>query len=371
MSLGFGLGTPVGFNVFVEAPDGAVYTTNATLRDTVDKTLLDVRDRSIVTVNVPDIARVEVTGSAVDFTAEREPPQPDGIERWRLTAPVEGRADRATLNTLLTRLGSGRAQAFVSEEPSEEDLAAYGLDEPATVLTLWSAGDTAVTLQVGGESEEPEGRYARRLGGNAVFVAPNNLIDLIPDSLDAVRSKAVVSITRDRVNAVELEAADRSLKLEKDGIDWRIIEPALDADATAVSALLSALLGLNAWGFGAEPATSSSYGFDDPHLSATLSLQPQIGAEAGVASESVVLRFGNSTEVVDEADDEEEAEILTARYVSVSGDPVAYVVRDSEEARSVTAQFKSRVDSVLEELNIDTGSATGRDHTIILQKPIL
>jgi general secretion pathway protein D len=45
-----------------------------------------------------------------------------------------------------------------------------------------------------------------------------------------------------------------------------------------------------------------------------------------------------------------------------------YIVRDRSEARSVTAEFRQRVDSVLRDLNIEE---EGQDasHTVILQKP--
>ena len=47
-----------------------------------------------------------------------------------------------------------------------------------------------------------------------------------------------------------------------------------------------------------------------------------------------------------------------------------YVVRDMKEARSVTKQFKSRVDDVLQELNIEDRSREDSHHTVILQKPV-
>jgi general secretion pathway protein D len=47
-----------------------------------------------------------------------------------------------------------------------------------------------------------------------------------------------------------------------------------------------------------------------------------------------------------------------------------YVVRDMKEARSVTQQFKSRVDDVLQELDIDDRSRENTHHTVILQKPV-
>jgi len=48
-----------------------------------------------------------------------------------------------------------------------------------------------------------------------------------------------------------------------------------------------------------------------------------------------------------------------------------YVVRDANEARTVTAQFKARVDDVLQELDIEDDLPRGRNHTVILQKPVI
>ena len=48
-----------------------------------------------------------------------------------------------------------------------------------------------------------------------------------------------------------------------------------------------------------------------------------------------------------------------------------YVVRDVAEARAVTAQFKSRVDQVLQELDIDQERRDDGSHTVILQKPVI
>ncbi|RMF24522.1 MAG: type II secretion system protein GspD, partial [Deltaproteobacteria bacterium] len=47
-----------------------------------------------------------------------------------------------------------------------------------------------------------------------------------------------------------------------------------------------------------------------------------------------------------------------------------YVVRDREEARSVTADFRARVDDVLRELKIEeTRTGAGGVHTLVLEKP--
>jgi general secretion pathway protein D len=48
-----------------------------------------------------------------------------------------------------------------------------------------------------------------------------------------------------------------------------------------------------------------------------------------------------------------------------------YVIRDANEARTVTSQFKSRVDTVLKELDLDGGDQERGNHTSILLKPVI
>ncbi len=48
-----------------------------------------------------------------------------------------------------------------------------------------------------------------------------------------------------------------------------------------------------------------------------------------------------------------------------------YVIRDANEARAVTNQFKARVDAVLQELDLDGSELKKGNHTVILQKPVI
>ena len=327
--------TPVGFNVYARANDGAVFLAAGSLKDAVNKTLFDLRDRSIFDLTADQVTRVDVSSETLDVTVERMPQQPDGIERWAFTAPTGARADRATISTLVSRLQSDRAQSYPSEQPTDEELATFGLDEPATTLTLWTDEGGAHTLELGDATEDDEGFYARRAGQDTVFVAPRSLIDLIPESLDELRNTTVVEVARDRIESFELDRGGESLRLEKGGLDWRIINPALDADAASVSALLSGALALQASEFGNDPVGSPAYGFADPYLRLTFNLEADTPAVEGgppaPSTESILLTIGGATEISEDAEGEEdEPEPLLARYVSVNGDPLVYVV--DEEA---------------------------------------
>ena len=381
-SLALGNGTPVGFNVFVRPGGGdTVYTTAAGLKDAVNKTLFDLRDRSILTFDEPDVARLDLTTADLDASIERQPALGDGIARWNLTEPIEARADADTIAAYLRRLRNDRALAYPSDDPRDEDLATYGLDEPRLTVRVWTGDDSAITLEIGDESEDPGGYYARRLGSDAVFVAPTGLFEEAPDSVTALRNRTIVEFARDRVDGIEIDAGGDAIRLEKDGIDWRLVSPrALDGDAATVSSLLTATLGMKAAEFASGTADAARFGFATPHARLVFNLEPLPGEDAGPdqPAETITLLIGNATEIEpdepdattedetgaateDESDappedeeageeadeeadeeaeeeaeeeaDEEEADepvATAARYVTVEGEPTVYVVEEDD-----------------------------------------
>lgn len=370
-ALQFGDGTPVGFNVFVKRPDDApVMTAASSLEDAVDKTLFDLRNRSILSFTEDDVSRVEIESDALTATVEREPDAGDGIDRWTLSAPLQAAADAETISSLLNGLRTDNALAFASEEPSEEQLAEFGLDAPVASIRVWTAEDAAHTLQLGGSAEDPAGRYARRLGADAVMVVPETLVTDLPESVDALRNRTVVDFARDRVDAIELTVADApTVRLEKDGVDWRITEPsALEADASTVAALLTGALNLRAREFPEGTSGDARFGMGSPHAEVSFALEsmpgaegdepgtegedpgtagadpdPETESEAGgsAATEMVTLTVGAATEVEPEGGDTPDAagaegeappplEPVAARYVAVSGRPAVLTVEESD-----------------------------------------
>lgn len=360
LSLAFGNDTPVGFNVFVR-PGGAdtVYTTAAGLEDAVNKTLYNLRDRSILSFVEREVVRVEIDGPDIDATVERQPDLGDGITRWALSEPIEASADAGTVSSLVSRLRTGNALAFPTDEPTDEQLGEFGLDAPEITLRLWTGDSAAHTLHIGSSSEDPSGRYARRLGSDAIMIIADNLVDELPDTADALRNRTVVEFARDRVDAIEIHADGETMRLEKDGIDWRIRRPReLDGDAGAVSSLLSATLGLRAHEFATGDADSSRFGFAAPQARVSFELSGLPGQDAGteLAAETVTLLVGAATEVAGEGSDDtteksdpgdtaegddttegdetaegdDEPEPIAARYVRVDGQPTVFVVVEED-----------------------------------------
>jgi len=382
LSLALGAGTPVGFNVFARPGDGdTVYTTAASIKDTVNKTLFALRDRSIMTFVESDVARIDVAGPDIDVTVERQPNLGDGITRWALRQPLEASADTSVVSALVGRLGSVNALAFPTDTPTDEQLAEYGLDDAELTVRVWTGDDAAHTLQIGGLSEQPAGRYARRLGSDAVMIVSDDLISALPESADALRNRTVVAFARDRVNAIELDTAGAPLRLEKDGIDWRISEPRpLDGDAATVAALLSAALDLQAREFAAGVADSSGFGFASPHARVSFELEALPGEDAGegLPPETVTLLVGAATELAGETtgpadpadEDATEPEPVTARYVRVDGEPTVYVVEEEDLDDITVDLFAARSKTLVSfgQSNLTRIELSGPDGEVTLTK---
>jgi hypothetical protein len=227
--------------------------------------------------------------------------------------------------------------AFASDAPTDEQVAEYGLDAPTVTVRLWTGDDAAQTLLVGGTSEEPAGRYARRAGSDTVMIIPDNLVDELPESAAVLRNRTVVEFARDRVDAVVVQHGDDSIRVEKDGVDWNITQPRpLSGDTGTISSLLSAALNLRTREFPTDGPDAARFGFADPHERVTFELEALPGDDtgAGQPAEQVTLLVGNATEVEPEGAAEstaegEESGPVAARYVMVEGGSDVFVVEES------------------------------------------
>jgi len=362
LSLQVGGGTPVGYNVYVMRGDErAVYLTPAALKDNLDKSLFDLRDKQILAFEDSEVEGIDIVAGTYEVSLRREAESTEGAaDDWRITAPSAARADADAVSNALRRLRTGRATAFVAEQPSEEEIEAFGLAEPLSSFTVWTAGDASQTIDIGVESGEPSGVFARRRGSDPVFIVPESLVDaLIPDDISDLRNRSLVHVERNRITAFELDQEEQSYRLERRGDEWRIADPRdLEADASGVSNLLTSFLNLRAEGFAEGTPDDPEYGLQAPELMVAAHLSSQDEEEAdtetdeagpespeqepravpeGQRREVLLLRVGAATEIDDDtaasvaAQEEgtEEPETIAVRYVAFAGDPTVYLVRET------------------------------------------
>lgn len=114
-----------------------------------------------------DVQRISVRRA--DQVTELEK---DADGNWTLQPSGEP-ADRLRVSGVLSRLASLRGTRRFDQPAS---LADYGLDAPATVVTLRQADATELTLLLGSKAPAEAGTYAKRGDDAAVFVVSNALV---------------------------------------------------------------------------------------------------------------------------------------------------------------------------------------------------
>lgn len=210
-------------------------------------------------------------------------------QEWRLKKPVDARADRSAVLSLLDTLAGLRIEVDPIT-PKAEELAKFGLDKPRFAATFW-LGDQAHPFAVGSEVKGQktwEKRAYLRIGDEPrVFVVSNDLAEKLAKGVEklekpedgakwaaAFRDKRVFERTRDpeKATALRVVGKERTLELARAEKAWELRSPVTDlADPSKVSSLLSKARNLEVEKFISEDATKlAEYGLDKPQLTAEL-----------------------------------------------------------------------------------------------------
>lgn len=272
---------------------GDIEVVDSRLLAALDLPADDWRERSLFGVSAFDVRDFGVQGKGRNLEARRVE------DAWRLVKPIQAPADDRKVEGLVTDLTALRAvqglRGFVETESL--DLKPYGLEPPALTLTLTSlaAPDAPLTVEIGDPVPDEPGRvYARRGEGREVLVIDGTPLERIPRDPHALRSKQVVPLTVDRVDALRIKTRDVTYLLTKTPDGWQVREPVSGrGDRTAITALLNQLVALQALDVLKADQVRNS-GLDQPTLTVEV-WEPGPG-EQGTISENVppalTLRFG-------------------------------------------------------------------------------
>ncbi len=190
-------------------------------------------------------------------------------DSWWLTGPLKYPSQPVLIDNLLKQIESITCQERIETKSLKE----YGLDEPA-VTVLIKQNDVQYELQIGNVTPIATGVYVRLAGGDAVYVAPVELRQMIPDSVNEWRSRALIFSTKEtRFDRLEVNSATRGIgfgiQYNPSNRIWRIIKPLqARADNTKIDKLLMAILSCRITDFVTDDQTAdmAKYGIATPEL---------------------------------------------------------------------------------------------------------
>ena len=174
--------TPTGGDLYARVEgQPRVFLISGYLEDSFNKTTFKLRDKTILKFerDGADSLSVERADSPAMAFAKK------GSD-WRLTKPVDAKADFNLVDGLVGKLHQAKMTAIETADGTK-DLKKYGLDKPQATATI-GAGSARATLALG--SRKDDGTiYARDLSRPAVFTVEGTLLDELKKSPDDLRRK--------------------------------------------------------------------------------------------------------------------------------------------------------------------------------------
>jgi hypothetical protein len=217
---------------------------------------------------VEDVDRVNVLAGSLEVCAQRTG------STWRLTVPVQARADGDAVLALLDELaGLDHAGVVTAAERRERKIGAreYGLDIPRARIRLGIAG-RELEILIGRDTPVGGELYLQQVGREDVLLASTNLLAALPASAIAWRDRRLLEGEPSSVVRAEARRSDGYLLLSRGEREWRIQKPVTArADAAAVDAWLQRLHELRVLDFVADSDVAAAlYGLDEPQAQLTL-----------------------------------------------------------------------------------------------------
>jgi hypothetical protein len=192
---------------------------------------------------------------------------------WRMTRPLQARADNDRITDALQQLRSASAVRFVTDDP-KADLSTFGL-QPAD-LDLWFGCGTNFSAAIhAGKSTTNDASqiFAKREGWDAVFTTAKDTLAPWHGAVNDFRDPRLLELT---APVAEIEVhGENNFMLQRDGTNaWRLAGEKFSADAANTQAFIKLLASLRVAEFVKDVVTApdlETYGLAAPRRRIILS----------------------------------------------------------------------------------------------------
>jgi len=261
--LSLGNKTPTGSDLYARVEgQPKLFLISGYLEDTFNKSTFDFREKTVLKFarDSVDSVRLDESGSpAVTLTKK-------GSD-WRLTAPVDARADFSAVDNILNRSSQAQMKSIAGGEkgaPTPAELKTFGLDKPQVVVTL-GAGSTRAEFAIGAKKDDST-VYARDLSKPIVVTVDASLLTDLKKTASDFRVKDLFEFKSFNAVGLDLTQGGKTFSFAKTkaaGGDaaaqdvWKETKPeAKDVNQTAMTDLLNGLSAFRAEKFEDRALTS-------------------------------------------------------------------------------------------------------------------
>ena len=288
----FGNETALEGKVYLQVTGGGdVFVVNDDLKKLLQKDVNAWRDHRLTNLLATDVNKLTVKNPAGEIELQKD------ADHWKLVKPLAARADDAKVNDLVSQVATLNIKSFVADDKA--DAAAYGLTEPRSTVTLFTAKDPkGVEVMIGGNPAElakptpgpspgaspaatPDPKladavYARMPARQSIYAVPNTVNTFVTLKPNDLRDQRLVRLNPDTVDRIRITPAGGTpFTIGRKDKGWTLLDgatPAPPVDAAAPGTLMQTLGNATVTEFVTDSASDlAKYGLDKPTLQVAFS----------------------------------------------------------------------------------------------------
>jgi len=243
--------TPAGSAVYAMlAGDSRVFTMASYCKSGIDKSLTDLRDKRLLTVDSDKVSRFDLIrkNQEIEFGRSKD--------EWQILKPRPLRADSDQVGELLVKLADARMDLSASDG-SKETVSAFARATPvATAKVTDPSGTEELEIR-----KNKDTYYAKSSVVEGAYKIDSSLGQAVDKGLDDFRNKKIFDFGFREPNKIELHNGSKAYFLTKGGPDWWLDGKKMDAGG--VQDLIAKVRDLNATRF-------ADSGFANPVIEITV-----------------------------------------------------------------------------------------------------
>lgn len=190
----------------------------------VDKSLDDLRDRSVLHITADSVASFELKNKSGELVAEKDK------DVWKFTKPAGPLADSDSVTSLLGGIANAKVVDFKSE--TSNDLSKYGLASPDVTFTAVDNKGAKFTLLVG--KKDGDDYFARDTGRPMIFRIDDATFKKLSDTFADLRDMKLVHFDVASLQSIEVKNSNGVTALARKSEDeWTVDAPAAEKGKSA------------------------------------------------------------------------------------------------------------------------------------------
>jgi hypothetical protein len=247
--------TPTGSAAYaMVAGDPRVFTMAAYAKVSVDKSLNDLRDKRLLTVNPEKISRIELVRKNQDIEFGRNK------DDWQILKPKPLRADSNRVSELIRKLTDAKMD-LSSSDPKETASAFANATPIATAKLTDESGTQELQVRKKQVGTSSDAYYAKSSAVDGVYRINSDVGPALDRDLDDFRNKKIFDFGFVDPEKIELHVGSKAHFLVRSGDDWWWNGKKMDSGT--VQSLISDLRDLSGDRF-------PDYGFANPTIDVTV-----------------------------------------------------------------------------------------------------